>query len=113
LNLLYVPYYLATSTPRYRFSDNQLYDEYVPMLKLVNPSFDESWIEDFFVSRAAYAQAVCTTHFSRLRPEHRTPLRGLYVTDSTQFYPEDRTLSAAIEQGRKAAAFCLEDERGL
>jgi protoporphyrinogen oxidase len=113
LNLLYVPYYLATSEPRYRFSDQQLYDEYVPMLKLVNPRFDESWIEDFFVSRAAHAQAVCTTHFAHLRPDHRTPVRGLYVTDSTQFYPEDRTLSAAIEQGQKAAALCLEDDRSV
>ena len=81
------------------------------MLKLVNPEFSESWIEEFFVARAAYGQAVCHTDFADLRPEHRTPIRGLYVTDSTQFYPEDRTLSAAIEQGRKAAALCLEDGR--
>jgi protoporphyrinogen oxidase len=109
LNVLYVPYYLATGEPRYGYTDTQLFDEYVPMLKLVNPEFDESWIEEFSVARAAYAQAVCHTHFAELRPEHRTPIRGLYVTDSTQFYPEDRTLSAAIEQGRKAAALCLED----
>jgi hypothetical protein len=37
----------------------------------------------------------------------------LYVTDSTQFFLEDRTNSAAIDQGRKAAAFCLEDGRGV
>lgn len=111
LHLLYVPYYLATSEPRYRFTDAEIYNEYVPMLKLVNPKFDESWIEEFHVARAPYAQAVCTTHFAALRPEHRTPIRGLYVTDSTQFYPEDRTLSAAIEQGRKAAACCLDDSR--
>ena len=109
LNLLYVPYYLPTSEPRYSFTDSQLYAEYIPMLKLVNPRFDESWIDEFFVSRAAYAQAVCTTNFIGLQPGHRTPIRGLYVTDSTQFYPEDRTLSAAIEQGRKAARFRLED----
>lgn len=111
LNVLYVPYYVATSEPRYGNTDTELFDEIVPMLKVVNPEFDESWIEEFSVARAAYAQAVCHTHFADLRPDHRTPIRGLYVTDSTQFYPEDRTLSAAIEQGRKAAAFCLEDGR--
>ena len=109
LNLIYVPYYLPTDEPRYSYSDEQLYAEYLVMLKLVNPAFDESWIQDRFISRAAYAQAVCTTRFADLRPDHRAPLRGLYVTDSTQFYPEDRTLSAAIEQGHKAAAYCLED----
>jgi protoporphyrinogen oxidase len=111
LNLLYVPFYLATSEPRYQFTDSQIYEEYIPMLKIVNPGFNESWVEDFFVARTPYAQAVCTTHFANQRPGHRTPIRGLYVTDSTQFYPEDRTLSAAIEQGRKAAAYCLEDTR--
>ena len=111
LNVIYVPYYLATSEPRYRYTDMELFDEYVPMLKLVNPEFDESWIEEFVVARTPYAQAVCHTHFADLRPDHRTPILGLYVTDSTQYYPEDRTLSAAIEQGRKAAALCLEDGR--
>lgn len=109
LNVLYVPHYLATSEPRYSYTDTALFDEYVPMLKVVNPEFDESWIDEFFVARAAYAQAVCHTHFADLRPDHRTPIRRLYVTDSAQFYPEDRTLSAAIQQGRKAAALCLED----
>ena len=79
------------------------------MLKLVNPAFDESWIKERFITRAPYAQAVCSTRFADLIPPHRTPLRGLYVTDSTQFYPEDRTLSAAIEQGRIAARCWRED----
>jgi hypothetical protein len=43
-------------------------------------------------------------------PAHRSPVRGLYVTDSTQFYPEDRTISAAIEQGRKVAAMIVADD---
>jgi hypothetical protein len=42
-------------------------------------------------------------------PAHRTSLKGLYVTDCTQFYPEDRTISAAIKQGRKVAAMIIAD----
>jgi protoporphyrinogen oxidase len=111
LNVIYVPFYLATTEPRYASTDPELFNEYVPMLRRVNPEFDESWIEEFFVARTPHAQAVCHTHFAELRPGHRAPIRGLYVTDSTQFYPEDRTLSAAIEQGRRAASLCLEDGR--
>ena len=109
LNLIYVPYYLPTTEPRYSYSDEQLDVEYCTMLRLVNPAFEESWITERFITRAPYAQAVCSTHFADLIPPHRTPLRGLYVTDSTQFYPEDRTLSAAIEQGRIAARCWRED----
>jgi hypothetical protein len=54
-------------------------------------------------------QPVFTTNFFDLMPAHRTPIRGLYVTDSTQFYPEDRTISQAIRQGRTVAAMNIAD----
>ncbi len=111
LNILYVPFYLPVSEPRYGLGDDQLCAEYVGMLKLINPAFDESWICERWVSRTPYAQAVCTTRFTDLVPQYRAPVRGLYVTDSTQFYPEDRTLSAAIQQGRRVAQLICEDMR--
>jgi protoporphyrinogen oxidase len=109
LNILYVPFYLPTTEPRYNASLDELFAEYIPMLQRVNPAFNESWIKEWHVFRTPFAQAVCTTNFINLVPDHRTPIRGLYVTDSTQFYPEDRTLSAAIQQGRKAARYIMED----
>jgi protoporphyrinogen oxidase len=104
LNVVYVPFYLPTSEPRYSASDESLLDEYSAMLKLLNPRFDRGWIKEWHVFRAPMAQPIFVCDFADLRPAHRSPVRGLYVTDSTQFYPEDRTLSAAIEQGRKVAA---------
>jgi len=110
LNVIYIPYYLPTSEPRYSATNEDLFDEYTAMLKLVNPSFSKDWVKEYHVFRAPYAQPIFTTNFVDLVPGHRTPIKGLYVTDSTQFYPEDRTISAAIEQGRKAAGFLLEDQ---
>ncbi len=112
LNLIYIPFYLPISHPRYQFDDETLFQECVPMLQRVRPDFAESWIQDRFVFRSLYAQAICTTGFSELVPQVRTPLTGLYLTDSTQYYPEDRTLSAAIRQGRLAARLFLEDSHG-
>jgi protoporphyrinogen oxidase len=109
LHIAYVPFYLPTSHPRYSAPDEEVYREIVGMLPLVNPEFDESWVKEHFVFHAPYAQAVCTTGFAELIPEHRSPIRGLYVSDSAQFYPEDRTLSKAIEEGRRAARFAIED----
>ena len=111
LNVLYVPFYLPTSEPRYHAKDADLFDEYTAMLKLLNPEFSRDWVKEYHVFRTPYAQPIFTTNFVELMPGHRTPIRGLYVTDSTQFYPEDRTISAAIEQGRKAAGMVLEDQR--
>ncbi len=111
VNVLYVPFYLPTSEPRYKAKDEDLLEEYTGMLKLLNPEFDKSWIKEWHVFRAPYAQPIFGTDFLSLMPDHRTPVRGLYVTDSTQFYPEDRTISAAIAQGRKVAAMIVEDTR--
>ncbi len=109
MHLLYIPYYLSTNDPRFHESDRFFYEEYVQALKLLNPGFTEAAIKDWRVFRDPYAQAICTTSFMKLVPEVRSPIRGLYVTDSTQFYPEDRTLSAAIRQGQKAARLLDED----
>ncbi len=55
------------------------------MLRLLNPEFDESWIKEWRVFRAPYAQPIFDTNFLDVMPDHRTPIQGLYVTDSTQF----------------------------
>ena len=109
LNVVYVPFYLPTTDPRYRAADQDLFTEYVAMLRLMNPDFSESWVKEYHVFRTPHAQPVFTSNFANLMPNHRTPIRGLYVTDSTQFYPEDRTISQAIRQGRTAAAMIMAD----
>jgi protoporphyrinogen oxidase len=109
LNVLYIPFYLPTSEPRYTASDDALLAEYTGMLKLINPEFDGSWVKEAHVFRTPYAQPVFSTGFAERMPNHRSSIGGLYVTDSTQFYPEDRTISAAITQGRKVAAMIAED----
>ena len=82
------------------------------MLALMNPSFSREWVKESHVFRAPYAQAVFTTNFVDLMPAHRSSVPGLYVTDSTQFYPEDRTISSAIVQLRTVAAMIMSDPRG-
>jgi len=109
LNVVYIPFYLPTTAARYSADKDTLLAEYVPMLEHMNPRFSRHDIKECHVFRAPHAQAIFTTHFADLMPDHRTPVRGLYVTDSTQFYPEDRTISAAIHQGRKAAAMLIQD----
>lgn len=109
LNVIYIPFYLPTSEPRYGFGDDALFDEYTAMLKLINPDFELDWVKERRVFRAPYAQPVCVTNFAGLRPDPRAPVPGLYVTDSTQFYPEDRTMSAAIHVARKVARMIVAD----
>jgi protoporphyrinogen oxidase len=102
-HIVYVPLYIAPSHARFRQSDQSLFDEYVAALQRVNPEFNADWIEEYFVFRERFAQAICHVDFARLVPPHVTPIPNLYITDSIQFYPEDRTISAAIRLGRQVA----------
>jgi protoporphyrinogen oxidase len=109
INLIYIPFYLPVSDERYTSEDESLYAECIPMLKLINPAFGGDWVREWHVFRAIHAQAVCTTNFAALIPAIRSPLKNLFITDSAQFYPEDRTISAAIRQGREAAQNIIDE----
>jgi len=107
-HFVYIPFYLSPVEERWTFVDEQLYTEYTTALKLLNPKFDASWVKNYWVTRVQYAQAVCTVGLADIMPSHETPIGGLYITDSTQYYPEDRTISAAIRLGRRVATLIKE-----
>lgn len=108
-SIAYIPYYIRTNSARYKFSDDVLYQEFVDGLRWLNPQFEPGWIEECKISREPHAQAICTVGFASMVPGHRSPVAGLYLTDSSQYYPEDRTISAAIRLGRRVAKMLRDD----
>ncbi|MGO9119236.1 MAG: NAD(P)/FAD-dependent oxidoreductase [Desulfomonilaceae bacterium] len=99
----YIPFYLHQTDSRWSFDNNQLYQECISALRLIQPAFDEEWIRNWWIFRDDHAQAVCRVGFMDLMPSHKTPVEGLYITDSSQYYPEDRTVSASVRLGRQVA----------
>jgi protoporphyrinogen oxidase len=109
--IAYIPAYIRTSDPMYSMPDAELIALYKQALRLINPEFRDDWIERCVIGREAWAQAICTVGFKDIVPGHRTPIPNLYITDSAQYYPEDRTISAAIRLGRQVAVAIVEDAR--
>ncbi len=103
-HIAYIPFYLKADAPRLTMDDAEMFDEYCAALAKINPAFERSWVVDYRVFRARYAQAVCTKHFAKQVPAQRSPIEGLYVCDSTQLYPSDRTISGMIGLGRRVGA---------
>ena len=101
--ILYIPFYLSTTEEQFSRKDEDLFAEYVAALKRIVPDFEPGWVEEYRVFREQFAQAICHVGFSRLVPGHATPVQNLYITDSVQFYPEDRSISAAIRLGQRVA----------
>ena len=102
-HIVYIPFYISTEHERFQRDNPSLFEEYVTALKIVIPKFDRSWVSEYYVYREKYAQAICDIGFSKLVPAHETPIPNLFITDSAQFYPEDRSISAAIRLGRHVA----------
>jgi len=102
-HIAYIPFYLPVDEARYNFPDQQLFDEYLKAIKLINPEFKDDWVLDHRVFRNSMAQTICTTNFSKKIPSIKSPIKGLAVTDSSQLYPEDRTISGTIKVASDAA----------
>jgi protoporphyrinogen oxidase len=109
-HLVYIPFYVYRTDPRWRFSDAQLYEECSEALGIIHPHFGDHLVKNWLVSRDHYAQAICSVGFLNIMPGHETPVENLFITDSSQYYPEDRTISAAVRLGRQVASLITRDD---
>ena len=48
-------------------------------------------------------------NYSERLPDHRTPIKNLYLANTTQIYPEDRGTNYSVRMGKRVANLILED----
>jgi protoporphyrinogen oxidase len=106
--VLYVPQYLSADDPRFAQSDDEILKRYLDALALINPAFDPSWVRFAAVFRDRYAQPICLTDYRETTPAIATPVPNLFLTDSCQLHPHDRTISGAFGLGKAAARLAAE-----
>ncbi|HIJ64681.1 MAG TPA: NAD(P)/FAD-dependent oxidoreductase [Candidatus Hydrogenedentes bacterium] len=102
-HIVYVPYYVATNTTLYQSDDETVFNRSWDAVKRIAAELSDADVIASRVFRDPYAQAVCTTGFLDLQPEHRAPIEGLYLVDSTHLYPADRTQSGLIRCAQACA----------
>jgi protoporphyrinogen oxidase len=108
-HVLYIPQYISVEDPRFKLSDDEILRSYLDALALINPAFDPSWVRFAGVFRDRYAQPICLTDYRTTTPPIRTPIPNLFLTDSCQLHPHDRTISGSFGLGRQAAELALEE----
>jgi protoporphyrinogen oxidase len=108
-HILYISNYLAQDHEYFGMSDDELWATFAPALRRINPAFSDDWVNERWVFKAPYAQPVVRTEYSAHRPEHRTPVEGLYLETMTQIYPEDRGQNYSIKMGDEVARMAAED----
>lgn len=102
-SVVYVPFYMPGDHPKY-LEDNQIFIEKVKRyIRTINPDIAET---DFLAARASryrFAQPVCEPGFLKRLPPAQSPINGLWIADTSHYYPEDRGISESIEFGRALA----------
>lgn len=108
-HIVYLSNYLSTHNPMFRMEHAEILREYLPHLRKLNPDFNPSWIETSYHHRVGAAQPIIGTNYSERIPAHRTPIRRVYLANTTQVYPEDRGTNYSVRMGREVARMAMGD----
>jgi protoporphyrinogen oxidase len=102
-HLVYVPFYLPHEHIKNKQTNEEFIIEAKSYLLKINEELKEEEFIDAFVSRYRFAQPICPPGFLDLLPAIKTNIDGLYIADTSYYYPEDRSISESVRLGRKIA----------
>jgi protoporphyrinogen oxidase len=102
-HIVYVPFYMPGEHPKFAEPDQAFLDKVKRYLMKINPSLKDADFVDMRASRYRYAQPICEPGYLDRLPPAKLPVGGLWVADTSYYYPEDRGISESIAFGRKMA----------
>jgi protoporphyrinogen oxidase len=102
-HVIYLPFYMPNDHARYQGSDADFVEKARRYLKRICPTLHDQDFLDIRVNRYPHAQPICTPNYVDSLPPVATPITGLWVADTSHYYPADRNLSESIDFGRTLA----------
>jgi protoporphyrinogen oxidase len=102
-HVVYVPFYMPGEHPKFAESDQQFLDKVRRYFKKINPALVDADFIDLRASRYRHAQPICDPGYLDRLPPASLPVQGLWVADTSYYYPEDRGISESIGFGRNLA----------
>jgi protoporphyrinogen oxidase len=102
-HIVYVPFYMPGEHPKFAEPDQAFLDKVQRYLKKINPELNDDDFIALHASRYRYAQPICDPGYLNKLPPVALPVKGLWVADTSYYYPEDRGISESIDFGRKMA----------
>jgi len=103
-HVVYVPYYMPQTHPKFAWDDAAFLDETRRYLRLLNPGLDDGDFLSARVGRLRYAQPICPPGFLDMLPPLCPDVAGLQVADTSYYYPEDRGVSEGVRLARIMAS---------
>ncbi|MFZ6846094.1 NAD(P)/FAD-dependent oxidoreductase [Undibacterium sp. RuTC16W] len=106
-HIVFLSRYLAKEDPLWSYGDQDYLNFALEHLQRMFPALDRSWISDFRIWRAEYAQPVTERGYSSYVPGRETPFSNAWISTMAQIYPEDRGTNYAIREGKAVAHLML------
>ena len=100
-HVVYTPYYMPVTNPKWDWTDDALIAESFAVLQLINPALTQADRLASSVARLRHAQPVCPPGFTL--PPVQTAIRGLQVADTSTYYPEDRGIAESVRVAQEMA----------
>jgi protoporphyrinogen oxidase len=101
--VVYVPYYMPVTNPKWAWSNDQLAAEAFTAIRRINPGIAEADRIGVHVGRLRHAQPICAPGFAATLPPVQTPIQGLQIADTCFYYPEDRGIAESVRLGKEMA----------
>ncbi len=101
--IVYVPFYMPGEHPKYAQADEVFIGKVKRYLQQINPALADDDFIDIRASRYRHAQPICPPGYLDMLPPVALPVQGLWVADTSYYYPEDRGISESIGFGRRMA----------
>jgi protoporphyrinogen oxidase len=108
-NVYYIGAYLPPDGKMYSMSDTELEALWFNYLPKMFPQFDAKRVAGKFMFRFRAAQHIVDTRYDEKIPDYRTPMPGVYLSNFSQIFPEDRGTNFAVKEGEKVAALVRQD----
>ncbi len=102
-SVVYVPFYMPGEHPKFAEPDAVFMDKVRSYLKRINPALQDSDFIALHTSRYRFAQPICPPGYLAQLPPAQSPVPGLWIADTSHYYPEDRGISQSIGFGRQLA----------
>jgi protoporphyrinogen oxidase len=103
-SIVYAPFYMPKTHPKWSTPNTALIDEVLGYLHRINPDFSPDWVLARHCHRYEFAQPICPPGFFDMLPSMRTPLQGLFIADTSYYYPEDRSINESLATALHLAA---------
>ncbi len=108
-HILYITNYLSNDDPVFSTDKKVLINKYYQYLKIINPKFTEDWVYDYTYNSVSAAQPIIPIGYNNNKPDYTSPIKNLYIGNTTQIYPEDRGTNYSVKIAGEIVSLIIEN----